>query len=89
VGIDPQRQRNILDGVKTFNQEGMTVLYTTHYMEETQELSHRIAIMDYGKVIAQGTMRNWSKSLGSKTGWNCSSVIILRRSWRPGKRPRG
>jgi len=55
VGIDPQSRRNILDSVKAFNQEGMTVLYTTHYMEEAQELSDHIAIMDQGQVIAQGT----------------------------------
>jgi ABC-2 type transport system ATP-binding protein len=55
VGIDPQSRRNILDGVKELNRQGMTVLYTTHYMEEAQELSHHIAIMDNGQVIAHGT----------------------------------
>jgi ABC-2 type transport system ATP-binding protein len=55
VGIDPQSRRHILDGVVAFNQRGGTVLYTTHYMEEAQELSNHIAIMDRGKVIANGT----------------------------------
>jgi len=55
VGIDPQSRRNILDSVKELNRKGMTVLYTTHYMEEAQELSDQIAIMDQGKVIACGT----------------------------------
>ncbi len=55
VGIDPQSRRNILDNVKELNRQGMTVLYTTHYMEEAQELSDHIAIMDMGKVIASGT----------------------------------
>jgi ABC-2 type transport system ATP-binding protein len=55
VGIDPQSRRNILDSVKAFNRAGMTVFYTTHYMEEAQELSDHIAIMDQGEVIAQGT----------------------------------
>jgi ABC-2 type transport system ATP-binding protein len=55
VGIDPQSRRHILDNVKELNRQGMTVLYTTHYMEEAQELSDRIAIMDQGKVIASGT----------------------------------
>ncbi len=55
VGIDPQSRRNILDSVKAFNREGMTVLYTTHYMEEAEELSNHIAIMDRGQVIAYGT----------------------------------
>jgi ABC-2 type transport system ATP-binding protein len=55
VGIDPQSRRNILDSIKAFNGQGMTVLYTTHYMEEAQELSDRIAIMDHGEIIAYGT----------------------------------
>ncbi|MBI9044799.1 MAG: ABC transporter ATP-binding protein [Anaerolineaceae bacterium] len=55
VGIDPQSRRNILDNVKNLNANGMTVLYTTHYMEEAQELSNHIAIMDHGKMIAVGT----------------------------------
>ncbi len=55
VGIDPQSRRAILDGVKDLNAGGMTVLYTTHYMEEAQELSDRIGIMDQGKMIAVGT----------------------------------
>ena len=55
VGIDPQSRRNILERVKELNKQGMTVLYTTHYMEEAQELSDHIAIMDHGKLIASGT----------------------------------
>lgn len=55
VGIDPQSRRSILDSVVALKDQGMTVLYTTHYMEEAQELSDHIAIMDQGKVIAQGT----------------------------------
>jgi len=55
VGIDPQSRRHILDNVKDLNAQGMTVLYTTHYMEEAQELSNHIAIMDQGKIVAYGT----------------------------------
>ena len=55
VGIDPQSRRNILDSVVALKGQGMTVLYTTHYMEEAQELSDHIAIMDNGKMIASGT----------------------------------
>ena len=55
VGIDPQSRRHILDNVKELNHQGMTVLYTTHYMEEAQELSDQIAIMDQGRLIAQGS----------------------------------
>ncbi|MBN1267568.1 MAG: ABC transporter ATP-binding protein [Anaerolineales bacterium] len=55
VGIDPQSRRNILDSIMDLNRQGTTVIYTTHYMEEAQEISNRIAIMDYGKIIAGGT----------------------------------
>lgn len=55
VGIDPQSRRSILDSVVALKDQGMTVLYTTHNMDEAQELSDHIAIMDHGKVIAQGT----------------------------------
>jgi ABC-2 type transport system ATP-binding protein len=64
VGIDPQSRRSILDSVKSFNREGMTVLYTTHYMEEAQELSDHIAIMDEGRVIACGTHDELVKIVG-------------------------
>lgn len=55
VGIDPQSRRNILDSVLALKDQGMTVLYTTHYMEEAQQLSDHIAIMDHGELIAFGT----------------------------------
>ena len=55
VGIDPQSRRAILDTVKDLNRQGMTVLYTTHYMEEAQELSDRVGIIDHGEMIAIGT----------------------------------
>jgi ABC-2 type transport system ATP-binding protein len=55
VGIDPQSRRHILDNVKELNRQGMTVLYTTHYMEEAAELSRRLAVMDRGQIIARGT----------------------------------
>jgi ABC-2 type transport system ATP-binding protein len=66
VGIDPQSRRHILDNVKALNRQGMTVLYTTHYMEEAQELSHRIAIMDAGKVVACGTHAELIRLVGEQ-----------------------
>jgi ABC-2 type transport system ATP-binding protein len=64
VGIDPQSRRHILDNVKALNQAGMAVLYTTHYMEEAAELSHRIAIMDKGRLIACGTHAELIRLIG-------------------------
>ncbi len=64
VGIDPQSRRSILDSVVTLKNQGMTVLYTTHYMEEAQELSDHIAIMDHGKIIATGTNEELIRIVG-------------------------
>jgi ABC-2 type transport system ATP-binding protein len=65
VGIDPQSRRSILDSVLKLKTEGTTVLYTTHYMEEAQELSNHIAIMDQGKMIAIGTHEELVKIVGA------------------------
>jgi ABC-2 type transport system ATP-binding protein len=67
VGIDPQSRRHILDNVKELNRQGMTVLYTTHYMEEAAELSDHIAIMDQGQVIAYGTHDELIRLVGEQT----------------------
>lgn len=64
VGIDPQSRRAILDTVKDLNKQGMTVLYTTHYMEEAEELSDRVGIIDHGELIALGTQDELTKQVG-------------------------
>lgn len=55
VGIDPQSRNHILDAVKSMREKGMTIIYTTHYMEEVEEISTRIMIMDKGRIDASGT----------------------------------
>jgi ABC-2 type transport system ATP-binding protein len=67
VGIDPQSRRNILDSVVELKKQGMTVLYTTHYMEEAQELSDHIGIMDHGKMISCGTNDELVRLVGEQT----------------------
>ena len=81
VGIDPQSRRAILDSVKELNQQGMTVLYTTHYMEEAQELSDRVGIIDHGELIALGTQAE----LTSQVGENETLILHSRRERRPRK----
>ncbi len=55
VGIDPQSRNHILESIKKLNKLGSTVIYTSHYMEEVDEICTKIAIMDHGRVIAKGT----------------------------------
>lgn len=55
VAVDPQSRNHILEGIKILNQQGATIVYTTHYMEEAEMLCDEIVIMDKGKVIARGT----------------------------------
>jgi ABC-2 type transport system ATP-binding protein len=55
VAVDPQSRNNILEGIKKLNEQGATIIYTSHYMEEIEQLCSRLAILDKGKVIATGT----------------------------------
>ena len=55
VAVDPQSRNSILEGIVRLNREGATVIYTSHYMEEVEQICSRIAIMDKGHIIAQGT----------------------------------
>ena len=64
VGVDPQSRNFIFEHIEQLKAEGMTVLYTTHYMEEAQRLCDRVAIMDRGRVLALDTVRNLIALLG-------------------------
>lgn len=67
VGIDPQSRRRILDTVMQLrDQRGMTILYTTHLMEEAQELSDRVAIIDHGEIIALGSQGELIQQVGEE-----------------------
>lgn len=56
VAVDPQSRNNILDGIVTLRDRGATVVYTTHYLEEVEQICDRIIILDKGQIIAQGTI---------------------------------
>jgi ABC-2 type transport system ATP-binding protein len=66
VGVDPQSRNAIFDMLAKLHKEGKTILYTTHYMEEAERLCSRLAIIDYGKIIAEGTLSDLISLLEKK-----------------------
>ena len=70
VGIDPQSRNHILDTVLELNKQGMTIIYTSHYMEEVEYLCTRVCIMDQGKIIASGTQHELVQLVNGKTQIN-------------------
>jgi ABC-2 type transport system ATP-binding protein len=65
VGVDPQSRNAIFENIQALNQEGLTILYTTHYMEEAELLCDRVAIMDQGRIIALDPPHDLIKALGT------------------------
>lgn len=63
VGIDPQSRNHILESIRSLQKSGMTVIYTTHYMEEVEAISSRIIIMDHGVIIAEGTKESLKQDI--------------------------
>lgn len=72
AGVDPQSRNAILDMARSLRDEGRTVVYTTHYMEEAQRLCDRVAIIDRGRVLAEGTVEQLVGTLGG------SSVVTIQ-----------
>jgi ABC-2 type transport system ATP-binding protein len=66
VGIDPQARLHILEMVRRIASEGTTVLYTTHYLQEAEELCRRIAIIDHGRILAEGTLEELRAQVGER-----------------------
>jgi ABC-2 type transport system ATP-binding protein len=66
VGIDPQSRNNIFEVIQKLHSEGMTIVYTTHYMEEAEKFCNRIAIIDCGNIKAQGTLSELRTNSGIK-----------------------
>jgi len=66
VGVDPQNRNHIFELIERLNHDGMTIIYTTHYMEEAERFCDKIAIIDVGRIIAQGTLKELRKVSGAK-----------------------
>ena len=85
VGVDPQSRNAILESVERLSTEGMSVLYTTHYMEEAERLCDRVGIIDNGLLVAEGTRRELVERVGEDdsikvagSGGLSTSVELLR-----------
>ncbi len=66
VAVDPQSRNKILEGIMELNRQGSTIIYTSHYMEEVEQICSRIAIIDHGRVLATGTKESLKSMI--KTG---------------------
>ena len=75
VGIDPQARAGILGFIRQLAAGGTAILYTTHYLEEAEDLCHRIGIMDKGRVFAEGTLEELRQRLGGER------IFVLDGSW--------
>jgi ABC-2 type transport system ATP-binding protein len=76
VGIDPQSRNNIFETIRGLQQKGLTILYTTHYMEEADQLCKRVAIMDGGKIIALDTPRALKSQIGDPEHTSLETVFL-------------
>ena len=75
VAVDPQSRNKILERIQQLNQQGSTIIYTSHYMEEVEQICTRIAIMDHGRVIASGTKEELKQMI--KTGETITIEAVL------------
>lgn len=66
VGVDPQSRNRIFEIIERLKSEGLTIIYTTHYMEEVERLCDRIAIIDEGRIVGQGTQEELKKTIGEE-----------------------
>jgi ABC-2 type transport system ATP-binding protein len=80
VGVDPQSRNRIFEMIEALREQGMTIIYTTHYMEEAERLCDRIAIVDHGKIIALET-----KAALVHGSFGSRSQVVARLDGPPGK----
>ncbi|MEE9226951.1 MAG: ABC transporter ATP-binding protein [Acidobacteriota bacterium] len=76
VGLDPQTRASILDLIRSIAAEGAAIVYTTHYLIEAEELCDRIAIIDHGAILAEGTLADLKKAAGER------EIVALRGTFK-------
>lgn len=76
VGIDPQSRNHVFENIQGLQEKGMTILYTTHYMDEADRLCNRVAIMDGGRIIRMDTPRNLKKQIGDPDKVTLEDVFL-------------
>ena len=74
VGVDPQSRNAILESIEALGRGGLSVLYTTHYMEEAERLCDRVGIIDEGRLVAEGTRRELIAQVGQQAGLRVSGT---------------
>lgn len=79
TGLDPHIRHNIWQLLRQLQQDGLTVILTTHYMDEAERLCDRIILMDHGRILADGAPRDLIAATSSPTCWKCTA-----RTWRGG-----
>jgi ABC-2 type transport system ATP-binding protein len=80
VGIDPQARANILEAVRAIAASGTTVVYTTHYLEEAESLCDRVAIIDHGKILAEGTVDELKRRVSDRELLTVSGAFDAERA---------
>lgn len=83
VGVDPQSRNAIFDFLQSLNRDGLTVIYSTHYMEEAARLCSRIAIVDHGKVLAMGTLPQLLTHLPAIESVRIAGSLLTRETLAP------
>lgn len=76
VAVDPQSRNKILEGIQKLNAQGSTIIYTSHYMEEVEQICTRIAIMDHGRVIASGTSEELKKMIKTRETITVEAIFL-------------
>lgn len=76
VAVDPQSRNKILEGIQKLNREGSTIIYTSHYMEEIEQICTRIAIIDHGRCVAIGTNEELKKMIKTGETVTIENVVI-------------